>query len=147
MRKNPDKPFKTFPELVKYLQENSRFDISYDPLWAEKALRIIPYYDLVNGYKDVFMSNDEFRDSICFEYLYLFHAFDHQLQNILFEFSIVIENYFKNNLSFILAKDFGVFESDYLSRKNYVSAKDNLKYDAITPFHKIHFLGYQTQFI
>lgn len=142
MRKNPDKPFKTFPELVKYLQEKHRLHI-IDPLWAEKALRIIPYYDLVNGYKDVFMSNDEFRDSICFEYLYLFHAFDHQLQNILFEFSIVIENYFKNNLSFILAKDFGVFESDYLSRKNYVSAKNNLKYDAL--YHSIKSIFWDTK--
>ncbi|MDU2621240.1 MAG: Abi family protein [Dialister sp.] len=123
----PDKPFKTFPELVSHLQDNHNLFI-IDPIWAENALRFIPYYDLINGYKDIFMVNDKFQPPVNFEYLYLFHAFDRQIQNILFAFSNLIEDYFKNNLAYVLSRNFGVFEDDYLSKTNYVSSKGRITY-------------------
>lgn len=123
----PDKPFKTFTELVKYLQDNHNLFI-IDPSWAENALKFVPYYDLINGYKDIFMVNDKFQPPVNFEYLYLFHAFDRQIQNILFAFSNLIEDYFKNNLAYVLSKNFSVFENDYLSKTNYVSSKGRITY-------------------
>ena len=71
----PDKPFKTFRELVEYLQREHNLYV-IDPAWAENALKLVPYYDLINGYKDIFMINDKFQPPVNFEYLYLFHAFD-----------------------------------------------------------------------
>lgn len=129
MQKNLDKPFKTFHELVLHLQNEHELKI-IDPIWAEHALKIVPYYDLINGYKDVFMTNDKFQSSITFEYLYLFHTFDRQIQNILFSISTLVEDYFKNNLAYILAKDFGAHEIGYLSNKNYISRKGNISYES-----------------
>ena len=123
----PNKPFKSFRELVEHLQNEHDLYV-IDPNWAENALKFIPYYDLINGYKDIFMVNDKFQPPINFEYLYLFHAFDRQIQNILFAFSNLIEDYFKNNLAYVLAKDFGVWENDYLSKRNYVSSKGHITY-------------------
>lgn len=45
----PDKPFKTFHELVEYLQREHNLYV-IDPAWAENALKLVPYYDL-NLYK------------------------------------------------------------------------------------------------
>lgn len=126
-RNLPDKPFKTFEQMIDYLQEFHELRI-LDPSWASNMLKVVQYYDLINGYKEVFMHNDKFDSSICFEYLYLFHAFDQNLQNILFEFSVVVENYFKNNLAYVLAKDFGVYESEYLSPIHYLTSKGNIYY-------------------
>lgn len=123
----PDKPFKTFRELVEYLQREHNLYV-IDPAWAENALKLVPYYDLINGYKDIFMINDKFQPPVNFEYLYLFHAFDRQIQNILFAFSNLIEDYFKNNLAYVLSRNFGVFEDDYLSKTNYVSSKGRITY-------------------
>lgn len=124
----PDKPFKTFRELVEYLQREHNLYV-IDPAWAENALKLVPYYDLINGYKDIFMINDKFQPPVNFEYLYLFHAFDRQIQNILFAFSNLVEDYFKNNLAYVLSKDFGVFQNDYLSKKNYLTAKGYITYE------------------
>lgn len=130
MRHNniPDKPFKTFRELVEHLQHEHDLSVM-DPVWAENALRVIPYYDLINGYKDLFMVNDKFHQPMNFEYLYLFHAFDRQLQNVLFAFSNLVEDYFKNNLAYILAKNFGVFQNEYLSKRNYLTSKGYITYE------------------
>lgn len=89
------------------------------PNMAKDTLRIIPYYDLVNGYKECFMRNDKFCKGIDFTFLYLFYIFDHGFQNILFEFSNTVEDYFKNILAHVLAEDFGVFEDGYLDKRHY----------------------------
>lgn len=127
MNIKPDKPFKTYKEQILHLQKIHDLKI-IDPIWAENALKFIPYYDLINGYKDIFMENDKFKTQITFEYIYLFHEFDRQLQNLIFPFSKLIEDYFKNNLAYVLSKNFGVFESDYLSYKNYVARKGKITF-------------------
>ena len=120
MTQIPDKPFKSFPELVSLLENTHKLKIS-DPETAEKILSLIPYYDLINGYKDLFMdNNDEYISSVTFEDLYLFHIFDKGFQGTIFPFSNIIENYFKNVLAYVIAKDFGVCEKSYLHKSNYI---------------------------
>ena len=130
----PDKPFKTYQEMVAYLQDFHHL-ACLDPAWDASVLQLVPYYDLINGYKELFMSGDKFKPGISFEYLYFFHAFDHSLQNILFEFIVIIENYFKNNLAHVISRDFGVDVGDYLSYKNYRSSRGGVRFDDI--FSKI----------
>ena len=127
----PDKPFKTYEEMVTYLQDFHHL-ICLDPNWDASVLQLVPYYDLINGYKDLFMTGDAFKQGISFEYLYFFHAFDHSLQNVLFEFSVIIENYFKNNLAYVMARDFGVDAASYLSRKNYLSSRGAVQFSDIS---------------
>lgn len=120
--------------MVAYLQDFHHL-ACLDPAWDASVLQLVPYYDLINGYKELFMSGDKFKPGISFEYLYFFHAFDHSLQNILFEFSVIIENYFKNNLAHVISRDFGVDVGDYLSYKNYRSSRGGVRFDDI--FSKI----------
>lgn len=127
----PDKPFRSFPELVSALQSKHKLSVP-NPADAEKVLMVIPYYDLVNGYKDLFMDRaDEFSPSVTFDDLYLFHIFDHGFQVTLFTFSTIIENYFKNVLAYVIAKDFGVFESHYLAKSHYVGNIGSRKFSDV----------------
>lgn len=126
-----DKPFKTFDELAHFLETEHGLPIMHgdaERKYIASALQAIPYYDLINGYKDFFMENDHFRSNVCFPALLLFYSFDRGFQNVIFPFSIMAEDYFKNILSYIMARDFGVSIEDYLNRKNYVTAFKNITY-------------------
>ena len=63
---NPDKPFKTYIEQIDILKNRYNLTISNDT-FAEKALKSFTYYDLINGYKDCFMHNNQFDKNIIFE--------------------------------------------------------------------------------
>lgn len=45
----PDKPFKTYQEMVAYLQDFHHL-ACLDPAWDASVLQLVPYYDLINGY-------------------------------------------------------------------------------------------------
>ena len=114
-----DKPYKSFAELVDVLVHKHGM-MPVDTAFAENVLIGTSYYDLVNGYKSHFMRNDQFLPGISFEHLYWFHLFDRGFQNVLFEASIFIEDYFKNVLAHTLAKNFGVDTSEYLAPDNFI---------------------------
>lgn len=118
MKQIPHKPFKDFDEMVSVLRTEHGLTISL-PDMARDTLRIIPYYDLINGYKECFMHDEKFSSDIDFSFLYLFYIFDHGFQNILFEFSNTVEDYFKNILAHVSAEDFSIFEDEYLDKKHY----------------------------
>lgn len=114
-----DKPFKTFEELTDVLKQKHNLKI-HKKSQAAEILKVIPYYDLVNGYKEMLMINDKYDGSVTMGNLYLLHMFDHRLQNVLFEFSTYIENYFKNTLAYVISQEFGVDHNKYLDPNNYL---------------------------
>lgn len=114
-----DKPYRSFDELLTVLVEKHGLT-SPLPSFAKDVLIGTSYYDLINGYKSHFMENDRFREGVTFENIYWFHLFDRGFQNVLFELSIVIEEYFKNVLAHVLAKNFGVDTSEYLAPDNFL---------------------------
>lgn len=114
-----DKPYKSFDELLEILINKHGLTPPIPPA-ARDILICTPYYDLVNGYKSHFMKEDRFLNGITFDRLYWFHIFDRGFQNVLFEASIIIEDYFKNVLAHILAKNFGVDTSEYLAPDHFL---------------------------
>lgn len=114
---NWDKPFKTFDEQIDHLIQEHNLIIP-DRAHAKKLLSSISYYDLINGYKDCFMVNDQFQGETI-EDLYLFFIFDRNIQNILFKYSIFAENRFKTLLAYILSDKYGVSMPDYLNLSNF----------------------------
>ena len=102
-----DKPFKTYPQLVEILI-NSHGLIVQDKQNAIELLKIIPYYDLVNGYKEHFMINDQYVKGMTLEYILLYALFDKSFQNILFKYSVYIESRFKNSVAYAISNHFGV---------------------------------------
>ena len=123
---NYDKPFKTYDEQISHLKNVLSLQIN-DESFAKQALKSFSYYDLINGYKDIFMVNDIFKSDITFEYLYVFNNFNINMQSILFKYSVIVENIFKNNLAYILSQNFGVDYTDYLNYENYINPKDSKK--------------------
>lgn len=124
---NPDKPFKTYIEQIDILKNRYNLTISNDT-FAEKALKSFTYYDLINGYKDCFMHNNQFDKNIIFEDICIFFIIDRGVQSILFKYSTIVENTYKSKLAYILAKNFGVFENDYLDNKHYYKTNKKTKF-------------------
>ncbi|WP_370834180.1 hypothetical protein [Acidaminococcus sp.] len=61
-----DKPYKNLEELVEILQTKHHLTIT-NKKNAIESLALIPYYDLVNGYKEYFMDDeDNFKPEISF---------------------------------------------------------------------------------
>lgn len=114
-----DKPFKTFDELLDVLFQRHNLNIP-DSEIAKGIITFIPYYDLVNGYKEILMDGEKFSDGTDAMTLFLFHVFDHDFQNALFAPSVSIENYFKNILAYVLAESFGVSTDEYLRYSHYL---------------------------
>lgn len=121
-----DKPYKTLDELIELLITKHHLTIE-DPERAKKILSFIPYYDLINGYKECFMdAADQFNPQITFDKLYLFNMFNHGFQNIIFEYSTLIESYFKVVLARAISEAYGVDQSIYLQPKCYLKSRRNI---------------------
>ena len=117
-----DKPFQTFEQLITVLKDKHGLKID-DPEYIKDILKFIPYYDLVNGYKELFMQNDRFENDTNILDLFLLHSFDHNFQNALFEQSNSIENYFKNILAYVISKSHGMDYKGYLDPNYYLPEK------------------------
>ena len=57
-----DKPFRTYDEQIDLLQDRGL--CITDREFANHALSTISYYDLINGYKNIFMKDDVFLPDI-----------------------------------------------------------------------------------
>lgn len=119
----PDKPFKDLDELLGILRDRNLIIENEEK--AKDILLTFSYYDLINGYKDLFMVNDNFVDGISLSYLNLFAMFDRTLQNTLFQYSVLVETSFKTALSYVILKKFGVFEEEYLNKDNYIRSNNS----------------------
>lgn len=120
----PDKPFKTINEQIELLKIRKLIILNSN--FAKDALLTFSYYDLINGYKEIFMVDDEFRPNTSIEDLYLFAKFDRSIQNILFQYSVIVETSFKTALTYILSKKYGEFQDDYLNINNYDLKRKNV---------------------
>jgi hypothetical protein len=119
-----DKPFLTTLELLKKLEKDYKLAIGYTD-FEFNLLETVSYYDLINGYKECFMENEIYKYPYTLLDLFSFSTFDREFQNILFKYSVYAENCFKNRLSCVLSKNFGVSEKDYLNINNYISSTYN----------------------
>lgn len=116
-----DKPYKTYSQRIDHLIDDYNLVINDRP-FAEYALKTISYYDLINGYKDIFMVDEKYDGKTTIEFLYQFFLYDKEFQNMLFTKIILIENFFKNVLANELSSSFGVCETDYLDISHFNSA-------------------------
>lgn len=132
-----DKPFKTIDEQISLLK--SRNLIVYNDDFARKALSTVSYYDLINGYQEAMMDNGKFKPGISLEYLFAFHLFDKDFQNVIFKNSILIENIFKTKIAYVLAQNLGVDIDEYLDDKEYLPFFKSLVFFKLKKeFYKIY---------
>lgn len=113
-----DKPFLTFDKQIeKLINEYGLIVNNYD--FAMEALSSLSYYDLINGYKSIYMKNNRYIDGTTIEQLYMTHVLNKNIQGVLIKYATYVENAFKTVLSHVIAGNISEDEDIYLDINNY----------------------------
>lgn len=112
-----DRPFLDFEKQISKLKSDYNLSITNDEQ-AIELLSSISYYDLINGYKETVAIDEDFNGS-SIEDLYFLNYIDKSIQNILFKYSVYVENRFKTILSYCISANYGVDVKDYLDENLY----------------------------
>ena len=115
-----EKTFKNIDEQIDILKSKGLIinDIDY-----AKSILLRENYFFLTGYRFLFVRSNtdkRFIDNATFEELYASFIFDRQLRNILFKNILVFENNLKSILSYVMSKNHGYKEKNYLNRNNFV---------------------------
>lgn len=121
------KPFRTVDEQVQIL-ESRNLIVGDDSL---HYLRREGYYDIINGYKDLFLDNkpqspgqtDHFADTVTFEDIYTLFLFDRNLRFLMFEGLAQAEAVFKTACSYCFMGEHTTETNPYLNVDNYDQSK------------------------
>ena len=99
-----DKPFKTHDELLRILEERGvDFSAPDSKSFAKKKLQRIGYYNLVNGYSDLFWESKEnglYKSKTTIEQLYNLYIFDEKLRQIILRNILPLETNIKSLISY-----------------------------------------------
>ncbi len=110
------KEFKTIDEQIKLLK--SRGIVVNDEKEAYKILITNNYYNIINGYKDIFLDdNGNYIKNTSFEEIYALYEFDRALRNIFLEFILKIENMVRSLVAYYFSKSHG--NENYLILNNF----------------------------
>ncbi len=114
------KTFKTLKEQIELLRDKGLIidDVDY----VEEVLLRENYFFLM-GYRHLFLKNDGSRKFIPgtnFRELHAMFNFDRQLRNILFKNILIVENNLKSILAYVMSKNHGFKEQNYLNADNFV---------------------------
>lgn len=121
------KPFKTIEEQIEILRER---ELNIEPDDVDNIKRLLlkyGYYNIINGYKDLFLieNADLFKENICFYDIYNLFSFDKSLRYFTLSATAEIEMTLRTAMSFVIAQKFGIYERDYLDPTHYKSGDYN----------------------
>ena len=125
-----NKPFKTYRDQLDILR--SRNLIIENEERAIDILRRVNYYNLINGYKKIFLEKsnsnlETYKENCTLEELYSLYKFDRDLKNILLYYLIQFENSLKSICAYHFSNKFRE-DYSYLQVKNYSHEKEDFKY-------------------
>ncbi len=116
------KEFKTYQEQIDLLK--TRGLIINDELFVLEKLKEDNYYNIINGYKDLFITpgtKDNFIIGTTFEEIYYLYDFDRQLKNILFKQILKVENILRSLIAYNFSEKYG--NDNYLKMDNFETLK------------------------
>ena len=119
------KTFKNLDEQIEQLQQKG---LVIDDIDYAKEVLLRENYFFLNGYRHLFLALDgskKFLNNANFRELYGLFNFDRQLRNILFKNILIVENNLKSILSYVMSKNHGFKEQNYLNSANFTH--DNSK--------------------
>lgn len=119
-----NKVFKTLSEQVEILEAKG---LVINDVEKAKDILLRENYFFVSGYRHVFLKQDSthnFIEGSTFDEMYALFQFDRQLRNIIFKNLLIVENNYKSIVSYVLSKNYGYKERDYLKVSNFTSDKN-----------------------
>ena len=121
------KEFKTLDEQIELL--TSRGIIIEDEELVKEVLLKENYYNIINGYKDLFLDDKElYHNGTTFTEIYALYDFDRKLRSIFLEYILKIENTLRSLIAYYFPMHYG--EDNYLninSFDNYMKVKVSIK--------------------
>ena len=114
------KTFKTLDEQIDILQKKG---LKLEDVDSVKTILLRENYFFISGYRHLFMQIDDnksYIDGTTFRELYAMFLFDRQLRNIIFKNILIVENNLKSILSYVMSKNHGFKEHNYLNPHNFV---------------------------
>lgn len=135
---NMPKDFKKYHEQINILKTRGlKFN---DEIRALEILKRENYYNVINGYKDLFLLNsginEQYKEGTTFEEIYSLYVFDRELRNIFIKKILIFENSFKSIIAYEFSALYG--HNDYLQRKNFKNNTMKEKIKAIRLIGEIH---------
>lgn len=119
-----EKPFLPLERQIERL--SARGLAISSPAKAKQQLLRTSYYDLINGYKDIFLvkkihsdEEDQFISGTSFEDILDLYNLDREIRHITLKILLDIESVFYTSLSYSLAEMYGEKQVDYLKKENY----------------------------
>ena len=116
------KDFKTYDEQIDLLK--TRGLIINDEAFALEKLKEENYYNIINGYKDLFITpgtTDNFITGTTFEEIYYLYDFDRIIRNILFKQILKVENILRSLIAYSFSETYG--NDNYLKLSNFETLK------------------------
>ncbi len=114
------KTFKNLDEQIDILKDKG---LIIDDIDYAKEILLRENYFFLSGYRHLFLRDDgsrKFKTGTNFREIYSMFAFDRQLRNILFKNILIVENNLKSILSYVMSKNHGFKEHNYLNADNFV---------------------------
>lgn len=122
-----EKHFRNFRVQIRLLE--SRGVIIKNKKWAKRILATSNYYDVINGYKEPFLSQsipiEKYKVGTKLEEIYALYEFDRRLRSETLEILLKIENKLRTNVAYVFSKQYGhknylMYENfDLVNKKNY----------------------------
>lgn len=117
------KEFKTIEEQIELLK--TRNIIFKNEENAKQVLLHNNYYNIINGYKDLFLDTNDptfYKKNTSFEEIYALYEFDRQLRNIFLEYILKIENSMRALIAYYFSQEYG--NDNYLKLDNFETFKN-----------------------
>lgn len=113
------KTFKTLDEQIDILANKG---LVFEDTLNAKSILLRENYFFLSGYRHVFLNPDgkTFIEGTKFRELYAMFTFDRQLRNIIFKNILIVENNLKSILAYVMSKNHGFKENNYLNHHNFV---------------------------
>ncbi|MBQ6687552.1 MAG: Abi family protein [Bacilli bacterium] len=133
-----NKTFKTLDEQIAILKAKNVVVDDYDYV---KDILLRENYFFISGYRHLFVKSvieKNYIENTNFRELYAMFYFDRQLRNILFKNILIVENNIKSILSYIMSKNHGFKEQNYLNPNNFIkdSRRNKQVNDLLKKMHR-----------
>ena len=109
------KTFKTLDEQVEILKSKG---LTIDDELLAKHILLRENYFFFSGYRHLFLKSEQDRTFIPgtnFREIYGLFMFDRQIRNIIFKNILIVENNLKSILAYVISKNHGYRDNDYLN--------------------------------